>query len=153
MKLYFLRHGHAAWPEWKGSDDDRPLNARGIKETHQVAAFLRRLGVAPDVIVSSPLPRADQTARITAGELGSKVVNEAALSPGFGANRIQSILAHCREAQEVMIVGHEPDFSKALEILTGARLKLAKSGVALVETEEGSSGKLIWLFPPALTAG
>lgn len=151
MKLYLLRHGQADWPGWRGTDDERPLNAHGIKETHRVAAFLRRLGVSPHAVISSPLPRADQTARIAAEELGSRVANEAALSPGFDASKFQAVMAHYRDGGETMMVGHEPDFSRLLETLTGARVKLAKSGVALVDLEEWS-GRLIWLFPPGFAA-
>ena len=43
MELYFLRHGEAEWPDWKKSDDERPLTKRGKKEMHEVGAFLVRL--------------------------------------------------------------------------------------------------------------
>src|SRR6266436_10073244 len=61
MKLYFLRHGEADWPDWKKSDDERPLTDFGKKEVRDVAKFLARLNVRPDLIVTSPLPRASQT--------------------------------------------------------------------------------------------
>jgi phosphohistidine phosphatase len=69
MELYFLRHGEADWPDWKKSDDERPLTKRGKKEMHEVAAFLVRLKVRPDLILTSPLPRAAQTAEIAAEHL------------------------------------------------------------------------------------
>src|SRR6202030_4649732 len=72
MDLYFLRHGEADWPDWEKSDDERPLTKRGKKEMHEVAAFLKRLKVCPDVIVTSPLPRASQTAGIVAEHLKLK---------------------------------------------------------------------------------
>ncbi|HEY2568989.1 MAG TPA: phosphoglycerate mutase family protein, partial [Candidatus Udaeobacter sp.] len=62
MKLYFLRHGQADWPNWKKPDDERPLTKRGKREMRDVAKFLDRLKVRPDLIVTSPLPRAAQTA-------------------------------------------------------------------------------------------
>ena len=144
MRLYLLRHGLADWPEWKGSDDDRPLNDMGVAETHRVARGLRRLQAAPDVVVSSPLPRAAQTARIVAAELGAKLIEEAALAPGCTAKKLRHLL-EAHPLEEVMVVGHEPDFSKITEALTGARARLAKSGVALVDLD---SEKLLWLLPP-----
>src|SRR6266852_1016001 len=66
MYLYFLRHGEADWPDWKKSDDERPLTEFGKKEMCDVAKFLDRLKVRPDLVVTSPLPRASQTAKIAA---------------------------------------------------------------------------------------
>jgi broad specificity phosphatase PhoE len=56
MDIYFLRHGEADWPDWNKSDDERPLTKRGKKEMHDVGKFLKRMKVAPDIIVTSPLP-------------------------------------------------------------------------------------------------
>src|SRR5882672_2401753 len=61
MELYFLRHGEADWPNWKKSDDARPLTKRGKGEMREVAALLKRIKARPDIIVTSPLPRASQT--------------------------------------------------------------------------------------------
>ncbi len=69
MELYLLRHGEADWPDWNKSDDERPLTKRGKKEMQEVAKFLGRLKVRPDLIVTSPLPRASQTAEIAADYL------------------------------------------------------------------------------------
>jgi len=55
MQLYFLRHGEADWPDWKKSDDERPLTDFGKKEVRDVAKFLAHLKVRPDLIVTSPL--------------------------------------------------------------------------------------------------
>ena len=64
MKLCFLRHGEADWPDWNKPDDERPLTERGRKEMKRVARFLERLKLVPDAILTSPLPRASQTAEI-----------------------------------------------------------------------------------------
>jgi len=54
-------------------------------------------------------------------------------------------------AKRLMLVGHEPDFTDVISGLTGASLKLAKAGVALVDLDpESVKGKLLWLFPPKL---
>jgi phosphohistidine phosphatase len=151
MKLYFLRHGEADWPNWRKPDDERPLTKRGKREMRDVAKFLDRLKVRPDLIVTSPLPRAAQTAEIAADYLKAKMRKDESLSPGFSMNKLRTVLKRHR-ANTLMLVGHEPDFTNAISGLTGASLKLAKAGVALVDVDlESSEGKLLWLFPPKIT--
>src|SRR3979411_2729844 len=85
MKLYFLRHGEADWPNWNKPDDERPLTERGKKEMKKVAAFLARLDLSLDHIVTSPLPRAKQTAEPVAKRLKLKLSEDKLLEPGFGS--------------------------------------------------------------------
>ena len=148
MELYLLRHGEADWPNWNKSDDERPLTKRGKKEMQEVAKFLGRLKVRPDLIVTSPLPRASQTAEIAADYLKVKVRKDELLAPGFGMNELGTVLKRHR-AKVLMLVGHEPDFTTVISGLTGGSLKLSKAGVALVDANpESEEGKLLWLFPP-----
>jgi phosphohistidine phosphatase len=148
MQLYFLRHGRADWPEWKKPDDERPLTERGKKEVRQVAKFLVRLKVKPDLIVTSPLPRASQTAQIAAEELKTKLRKDAALEPGFGMSELRTVLER-HHSRTLMFVGHEPDFTSVISALTGACLKLSKGGVALLDLDpETEKAELLWLFPP-----
>ena len=150
MDLYFLRHGEADWPAWEKSDDERPLTKRGKKEMHEVAAFLKRLKVSPDVIVTSPLPRASQTAEIAAEHLKVKCRQDKLLAPGFGRQELERVLKKY-PAESLMVVGHEPDFTQTISQLTGASLKLSKAGVALVELDRSwRNGRLLWLFPPKI---
>ena len=148
MELYFLRHGEADWPEWKKSDDERPLTKRGKREMRDVAKFLDRLKVRPNLIVTSPLPRAAQTAEIAADYLKAKLRKDELLAPGFGASKLRTVLKR-HKARVLMLVGHEPDFTQVISELTGGSLKLSKAGVALVDLDpESEEGKLLWLFPP-----
>src|SRR5213596_4356831 len=148
MQLYFLRHGEADWPDWKKSDDERPLTDFGKKEMRDVAKCLARLKVQPDLIVTSPLPRASQTAEIAADYLKAKVRKDELLAPGFGMSELRTVLKRHR-AKVLMLVGHEPDFTTVISGLTGASLKLSKVGVALLDVNpESEEGKLLWLFPP-----
>jgi phosphohistidine phosphatase len=150
MHLYFLRHGEADWPDWKKSDDERPLTKRGKKEMHEVAAFLVRLKVQPELILTSPLPRAAQTAEIAAEHLDVKCREEQRLAPGFGAAELEQIISK-HSVESLMIVGHEPDFTRTITALTGASLKLSKAGVAQVDVDIPSrGGRLLWLFPPKI---
>ena len=148
MHLYFLRHGEADWPGWTKPDDERPLTDFGKKEVRQVAKFLNRLKVKPGLIVTSPLPRALQTAEIAAEQLKTKLRQDEALEPGFGVSQLRTVLKRHR-SKVLMLVGHEPDFSSVISALSGASLKLSKAGVALVDIDsEAKEGRLLWLFPP-----
>ena len=150
MQLYFLRHGEADWPAWKKSDDERPLTKRGKKEMRDVAKFLERLRARPSLIVTSPLPRASQTAEIAADYLKAKLRKDELLAPGFGMSELRTVLKRHR-AKVLLLVGHEPDFTNVISALTGASLKLSKGGVALLDVDpESEEGKLLWLFPPKL---
>ena len=150
MLIYFLRHGEADWPDWKKPDAERPLTERGKKEMHEVGAFLANLSVKPDVVLTSPLPRASQTAEIAARYIDAKCIEDNLLAPGFGRSELKKLLKK-HGCESVMFVGHEPDFSKTVCKLTGARTKLSKAGIALVEIDAGlSCGRLLWLFPPKI---
>src|SRR5437667_11288864 len=108
MQLYFLRHGEADWPDWNKPDDERPLTDFGKKEVRQVAKFLNRLKVKPDLIVTSPLPRALQTAEGAAEQLKTKLRQGEALEPGFGISELRTVLKRHRQ-KVLMLVRHEPD--------------------------------------------
>ena len=81
MDIFLLRHGEADWPDWKKSDDERPLTKRGKKEVHEVGKFLKRIKARPELIVTSPLPRASQTGEIAAGHLKIKCRKDKLLAP------------------------------------------------------------------------
>jgi phosphohistidine phosphatase len=148
MQLYFLRHGEADWPGWTKPDDERPLTDFGKKEARQVAKFLSRLNVKPDLIVTSPLPRALQTAEAAAEQLKAKLCQDEALEPGFGISELSTVLKRHR-SKVLMLVGHEPDFSSVISALTGGFIKMSKAGVALIDFDpETEKGRLLWLFPP-----
>jgi phosphohistidine phosphatase len=152
MELYFLRHGIAAdaGPEGMG-DAGRPLTQEGIEKLRAEMRGLRRLRLRLEVLLSSPLVRARQTAEIAARELGSELRLADALAPGCDVDRLLGLLAEERGAERVMVVGHEPDFSTMIGALTGgSRVLLKKGGLARVDLEmlgEGA-GTFVWLLPP-----
>ncbi len=147
MKLYLLRHGKADWPNWDKPDDDRPLTDEGRKQLAAVAKMLARLEIAP-VILTSPLPRASQTAEIAGKHLREKIRVEPLLRPGFDAGKLKKILQDF-SGDSLMIVGHEPDLTRTIFQLTGGDAKLPKAGVALVDLDISSmKGELRWLVPP-----
>jgi len=154
LKLYFLRHGQAGTrQDWHGDDSERPLTIEGKKRMQREAAGIRNLDLPLDVIISSPLVRAAQTAEIVAKARGSsaRLVTDARLAPGFGPKHLAAIVAEHRGASGLMLVGHDPDFSQTISQVTGGgRVAMKKGALACVEVEDPASlkGTLVWLIPP-----
>ena len=117
----------------------------------RIAKFLRDRAIKPDLILSSPLPRAWQTAEIAAKALAAELSEEPSLAPGFSMGALRTIL-HRSRPQSLMLVGHEPDLSRVIRALTGGKVKMAKAGLARVDLDEDfSSGRLIWLMSPKVS--
>jgi phosphohistidine phosphatase len=158
MELYFLRHGLAGKSsQWQGSDFDRPLTADGKKRMQREAAAIRALNLSIDVIASSPLVRALQTAHIVAQQLKllDRLMREELLSPGFGCEELKMILKKYADAQALMLVGHEPDFSTTISHIIGGGTIICKKGaLALVDLQNPADlqGELVWLIPPKAMA-
>jgi len=155
IELYVLRHAHAGDPAaWHGPDDARPLSARGENQVARVAAFLRRTGVRPELILTSPKQRAAQTAAPVAVLLDVPLTIEPRLGVPFGLTDLERILSAAGDPASAMIVGHDPDFSRLVEDLTGAgSLPMAKGGIARIDCIRplaAGAGVLRWLVPPDL---
>ena len=154
LQLYFLRHGQAGnRQDWHGDDTKRPLTVEGKRRMKREAATIWTLGLPVDVIISSPLDRALQTAEIVAKARGSaaRLVTDARLAPGFGPEHLAAIVAKHRGARGLMLVGHEPDFSETISQVTGGgRLAMKKGALAYVDVADHASlkGTLGWLIPP-----
>jgi phosphohistidine phosphatase len=139
--IWLLRHGEA---EDGPPDEQRRLTAKGERQARAAGAALAKLGVKPAACLSSPRVRAADTARLACEPLGVEVELDDALAGGaFDPEE----LAAGRDG-DVILVGHEPDFSEAVQRLTGARIKLKKGGVAGVQNRELQS----LLRPKDLTA-
>jgi phosphohistidine phosphatase len=149
MKLYFLRHGLADWPNWDSAhDEERPLTDEGLAKMKAEAKAIAQLGLKVEAIVSSPYLRARQTADAVARRLDMEVVEDQALAPGFGVERLGEVLQHFPNAGAVMLVGHEPDFSRTISALIGGgRVVMKKGGLARVDVEsiDPPDGELVWL--------
>jgi phosphohistidine phosphatase len=149
-----LRHGQAGnRQDWHGDDSERPLTAEGKKRMAKEAAGIRALGFLPDLIISSPLVRAYQTAQIVAKALGSGVglIRDARLQPGFGPTHLAAILEEHGRFHGVMLVGHEPDFSETISHVTGGgRVVMKKGSLACAQLDDVASlqGTLVCLLPP-----
>jgi phosphohistidine phosphatase len=155
IRLHLLRHAHAGDAfEWVGDDDLRPLTSKGRKQAERLGRFMCEHDIRPDVIVSSPLVRAVQTAEIVAAELGMTVRKDPRLASGFSQRELWALLDELG-AREPLLVGHEPDLSSLLSYLTDAPLPMKKGALATVDLETrlgDGEGVLCWLLPPELLA-
>ena len=134
--IWLLRHGDA---EDGSPDAERPLTEKGREQARAAGAALGALGVNIDACLASPKVRSADTARITCEELGVEPRLEPKLAGGpFDAEALAAGLG-----DEVLLVGHDPDFSMAVHSLTGAQVRMKKGGLAGVE-----KGELIVLLRP-----
>lgn len=150
MHLYFFRHGIAHTLQDGIADPDRSLTAIGIERTRQSARSLRSLGVEIDFLYTSPLVRARQTADILGAALGVAVQVRQELSPGFGIPQVERLTHDLGAACAVMFVGHEPDFSNAIQQLTGGSVIIKKGGLARIDVIDYQPlrGQLAWMIAP-----
>lgn len=159
MILYFLRHASAgeSMSDPK-KDKKRPLDETGVKQSHSVGRALAALQVQPELIISSPLTRAMQTASLVANELGfeNKIQVETALTPQASYSDFVDMLRRVSSAESVMVVGHNPNLSDFLGKTIGGRsspadIDLKKGGVARVEMRR-SGGRLTWYLTPKIVS-
>jgi len=156
MILYFLRHGLAyERGEWLGDDSLRPLTEKGLERMRQEAQVLANLDLELDAILTSPFTRALQTAQIVADhlKLTDRLVEDNRLTPGFGLDELTEILTVFPQAQGLMLVGHEPDFSETISALIGGgEIVCKKGGLARVDLQNITTlaGQLEWLIPPGI---
>jgi phosphohistidine phosphatase len=126
MMIWLLRHGDAS--DDAPDDASRPLSPKGERQSRAAGAALAALGVEIDACLTSPKVRALDTARLTGAALGVEPEPMDALGGGdFNA------LDLAAGRGEVLLVGHEPDFSRAVQLLTGARVELKKGGLAAID--------------------
>src|SRR5436190_6135631 len=118
MDLYIVRHALAyehdpmRWPD----DRDRPLMAKGVRRFRRLVRLLRATTPAADVVLSSPLVRAWQTAEVLE-DAGAWPAPQAcaALEPGTPPDTALAALEPYLARDRVAVVGHEPD----LHVLVG----------------------------------
>ena len=157
VQLHLLRHAHAGDPaKWRGPDDLRPLSAKGRSQAESLGRHLDALGQRFDLLVSSPLVRARQTAELVAERLGLEVVLDERLGGGLNLADIEAILTERGNPGRPVLVGHDPDFSDLLTILTGAAaIPMRKGALARVDIDrpiEPGAGILAFLLPPEIVA-
>jgi phosphohistidine phosphatase len=158
MECVLLRHGIAVErDEWQGPDGDRPLTERGAKRVAQAAAGLNRLDVLLTHVLSSPLVRAIETAKIVHSALSVRsaieIIDE--LLPDAPPNRLLSILRKLPPESCVLCIGHEPQLGMAASVLLSGRVSasfsLKRAGACLIDLSIPAKpvrGILRWWLTP-----
>jgi phosphohistidine phosphatase len=134
--IWLLRHAEAA----DGSPDaERQLTKKGKRQAKNVGLALKALGIKPEACFTSPKVRAADTARLVCEPLGVEYTLEQKLAGGpFDPEALAAGL------KDVLLVGHDPDFSMAVHAATGAQARMKKGGLAGIE-----KGELIVLLRPS----
>lgn len=161
MRLYLIRHGEAEDRSAGGSDAERALTAAGAKEMRRVGRRFSELGVAIDVVASSPLLRARQTAEALHAGGGAPPAEEEAFIAGSGAfDDLRAWVGRMRQrgAAAVAVVGHQPILGEWAELLlcgeVRGRIQIRKGAVVTLDLpdtgELPGSARLVWVAPPKL---
>jgi phosphohistidine phosphatase len=128
--VFLVRHAHAV----KGEPDElRELSDRGRGETRVLARQLAGHATPPEVVITSPLLRARQTAEQVAQETGAELRIDERLSPGATAARLREAVDGLNGP--VAVVGHQPDFSEIAFELTGTDPGFPTGGVAEIDLD------------------
>jgi phosphohistidine phosphatase len=160
MELYLIRHGLAQQLGMKNdfTDERRTLTAEGRDRMREVSRGLRKLGVQLDLLITSPLVRAVETAELVAEALAfnkKEIVQTAGLAPGGSADELFSEIKTHTGVESAGLVGHEPylgELAARMVQSTGhLAISLRKGGVCcinVVETVPSFRGELVWLMTP-----
>ena len=161
MNLYFMRHGIALPSDdlSAGADRDRPLSPKGMKRLSKAAKGMSRLGISFDVLLTSPLARARQTADIVAGAMDSEAPVEelSSLAPESSLEQLMLDLNRYQDRGDLLLVGHEPSLSHVLSHLLGGKagrslhVEFKKGALCRIEIDAlpaTSPGNLHWLLTP-----
>jgi phosphohistidine phosphatase len=137
QELYVVRHADAE--PMKTTDEERCLTPKGERQAVKIGRFCaeQKLDVGP--IFSSPLIRAVQTAEILAKPLGAEVKTRRELASGMTPGQLRAFLRGNRSCDSLLIVGHEPDLSRAVADLLGCapdRLRVKKATLLRLSFEE-----------------
>src|SRR5262249_36725042 len=157
MIIYFVRHAsagqHLTNPK---KDEKRPLDSDGIEQCGIVGRALTALNVQPDVIISSPLKRATQTAALIGNELGyeGKLLLDPAMPPDSSYSDFRRLLEKYARYEAIMVVGHNPSITEFLAKMivksgSEALIDFKKGAVARTETNRRAA-TLNWFLTPKM---
>ena len=135
--LMLVRHAKSSWDYPELSDFERPLNPRGRRDAPAIAARLKKAGLAPDRLVSSPALRAITTAHLFAQAFGLRI-EDIELNSNIYEASPQALIHLIRlfpdEDREVMLFGHNPGISQAAHVLAECPFdEMATTGAARIE--------------------
>ncbi|MEX8520196.1 MAG: histidine phosphatase family protein [Leptothrix sp. (in: b-proteobacteria)] len=158
-RVCFLRHATAQEYELGLADADRQLTDKGLRQVRAVASFCERQSLRPDVLLTSPLLRAVQTATVLSQHLRDCPPPETVDWLRIGTPTAEAWRAvQARQARQegaLWLVGHEPQFSDLISRLLGSAtpiVQVKKASLSCVELDADTlqHGQLLWSVPCAL---
>lgn len=157
MLVFFLRHANAGQRRTNPKlDEKRPLDREGIEQSRYVGRLLSSMDVHVDLIVSSPLKRATQTAALVANEIGyeGRLVLDNSMKPAATYEQFEALLRTCSRLEAVMVVGHNPNMARFVSRLVthGASersVEMKKGSIARVEVTPKRT-LLNWMITPRI---
>jgi phosphohistidine phosphatase len=154
MELILLRHGKAEDCS-AGGDFARALTTKGHAQSQRAGRLLKAASSLPDIVLTSPLIRARQTAEEFCNAAGIPgAIIQGWLSSGFAPETGLTELSSFRDFKRVMIVGHEPDLSSLISFIletSSACIQMKKGALACLNVSPPSRrGTLLYLIPPKL---
>lgn len=158
MIIYFLRHASAGEKRANPKQDEkRPLDKQGIEQCRSVGAALAAADVQIDLMISSPLKRATQTAALVGNEIGYEgdLKLEPALRPDATFESFREMIRKYGRNDAIMVVGHNPTLTDFCSLLLTNGIdtrvvELKKAGVARVEYSGKNNAVLHWSLTPKL---
>lgn len=134
-RLILFRHGKSDWDAEYGADHERPLSERGERAAATMGLLLRAVGETPDRIISSTAVRAESTAelaRVSGGWSGPLELSED-LYGASPAGVLDVAARHGKDAERLMLVGHEPTYSRLATQLTGGRIDVRTGSIVGID--------------------
>ncbi len=156
MEICFLRHAEAQDSEGGVVMADSPLTSLGASTVSNVVRSLSKLVDDFDLILTSPLLRARQTADIAGNVFNAKdkiTLSENLLNDASPLELINELKRY-RDLKRFLLIGHQPHLGKCISFLTGESedaLSIKKGGCALVRADTLKKGacELVWIKEPA----
>jgi phosphohistidine phosphatase len=131
--LFLIRHAKSSWDDVALPDKERPLDARGKRDAPAMGERLAKRDVKPDLIVSSPATRALATAQIIARKLDYKLKNivvDDRLYACAADDLLKVIYEFADEQEQVMLFGHNPEFTELAHRLSNQITEMPTCAVA-----------------------
>jgi phosphohistidine phosphatase len=158
MELYILRHGIAEDGEAGQPDSDRGLTPEGKKRLRPILHLVKKAGVSPSLILTSPYRRAVETAELAAKILGypGDLLRTKTLTPSGTPGAVWDEIRVHKDESQILLAGHEPLFSALTAFLLASpnlQIDFKKGAIARVDLERFGSeprGILKWMLLPKL---
>jgi len=155
--LYILRHAKSSWDDASLADFDRPLNGRGERAAPFMGKLMKKTGLLPDVVLSSPAARAKSTARLAvrSADLDAEIKFDDRIYEASPQSLRQVVSEVDNSNLSAMVVGHNPGIEGFIRFLTGENESMPTAALAVIELDikkwdevDTGCGELQALFRP-----